>query len=321
MSQHQHQDHDHGAHDHGAHGHSHAGHSHAVPDSDRLILLAVVINLALTVAQVLGGWIADSMALIADGVHNLSDAMALVLAFGARRLSRRAASAAMSFGWRRAETLAALVNYLTLIGISVWLIIEAAGRLTAPPEVAGGMVMALAGLALVIDIATAALIFGQARDSQNIRAAFLHNLADAGASVAVLIGGAVIWAWGWHLADPLLTMLISVVILAHVAGDLPGVWRILMLAAPPGLDAARVSAAIAAVPGVIGSHHLHLWMIDEKTAAVQAHVVIAPGTDPAPILRQIKTRLAQDFALHHATLEVETEAGGCADPQGGCVSA
>lgn len=283
-----------------------------MPDSDRLILVAVLINIALTVAQVAGGWMADSIALIADGVHNLSDAMALVLAFGARRLSRRAATGAMTFGWRRAETVAAFVNYLTLIGVSLWLMVEAVGRVMEPPPVAGGMVMALAGLALVIDLATAALILRHARDSHNIRAAFLHNLADAGASVAVLIGGMLIWLWGWYLADPLLTILISIVILAHVIGDLPAVWRILMLGAPPGLDAPTLSAAISGLEGVVGTHGLHLWQIDEHRSAVQAHVVVAPGIDTADLLRRIKARLSAEYGVTHATFEVETETSGCA---------
>ncbi len=325
MSQpHNHDQHDHqhegDAHDHGAGaghrhahaGHGHHGHSHAVPDSDRLILIAVLINIALTFAQVAGGWLADSMALIADGVHNLSDAMALVLAFGARRLSRRAATGAMTFGWRRAETVAAFVNYLTLIGVSLWLVVEALGRVMDPPPVAGGLVMGLAALALVIDLATAALILRQTHDSHNIRAAFLHNLADAGASVAVLVGGVLIWAWGWHLADPLLTILISVVILWHVWGELPEVWRILMLGAPAGLDGATLSGALARMDGVVETHHLHLWQLDEKTTAVQAHIVAAPGTDPADLLRRIKARLAAEFGVTHATFEIETEASGCA---------
>ena len=138
------------------HGHSH-GPSHGAGLGDRALLWAVAINLALTAAQIVGGYAADSTALIADGIHNLSDALALVLAFGARRLARRTATPDWSYGWGRAEIVAAFVNYLALIAISIWLAVEALARLTDPPQVAGGLVMGLAAFALVVDLATAAL--------------------------------------------------------------------------------------------------------------------------------------------------------------------
>ena len=194
------------SHDHHHHGRDHPhedGHGHAHDHGkglgDSALLWAVVINLALTAAQIAGGLAAGSVALVADGVHNLSDALALVLAFGARKLAARPATPAMSFGWSRAEIVAAFVNYLALIAVSVWLMVEAVGRLTDPPPVAGGLVMALAALALVVDLGTAWLTARLAKESVNIRAAWLHNLADAAVSVAVLIGGALILAFVWLL--------------------------------------------------------------------------------------------------------------------------
>lgn len=297
------------------HGHAHGqgkgrGHHHEL-DGDRAIGWAVAVNLALTVAQIVGGLIADSTALIADGIHNLSDALALVLAFGARRLARRAATPEWSFGWGRAEIVAAFVNYLALIAISVWLAVEALGRLADPPQVAGGLVMALAGFALLVDLATAALVWRQAKDSVNIRAAFLHNLADAGVSVAVIIGGALIWAFGWNLADPILTLAISAVILWHVVQQVGPVFRMLMLAAPPGSDPEAVLAALRGLDGVAGAHHLHLWQIDEKRAAASVHLVV-PGADYLSVTRAAKALLARDFGIDHATIEVEPP-DACAD--------
>ncbi|RJL12787.1 cation diffusion facilitator family transporter [Paracoccus siganidrum] len=300
------------------HGHAHGQgkgqghhHHHHGLDGDRAIGWAVAVNLALTVAQIVGGLIADSTALIADGIHNLSDALALVLAFGARRLARRAATPEWSFGWGRAEIVAAFVNYLALIAISVWLAIEALGRLADPPQVAGGLVMALAGFALLVDLATAALVWRQAKDSVNIRAAFLHNLADAGVSVAVIIGGALIWAFGWNLADPILTLAISAVILWHVVQQVGPVFRMLMLAAPPGSDPEAVLAALRGLEGVAGAHHLHLWQIDEKRAAASVHLVV-PGADYLSVTRAAKALLARDFGIDHATIEVEPP-DACAD--------
>lgn len=294
------------------HDHTHHhGHDHA-PASDRGLVVAVVINVGLSVAQIIGGIAAASMALIADGVHNLSDAVSLVMAFGARKLARRPATATFSFGFGRAEIVAALVNFVTLIVVAIWLAAEAVGRLMDPPPVAGGMVMALAGLALAIDLATAMLTFRLSKGSVNIRAAFLHNLTDAGASLAVLAGGALIWGFGWNWADPAITILISGLILWHVAGDLPEIWRILMLGAPEHVSLATLRDRVHAVEGVEGSHHLHLWQIDEHRAAVQGHLVLAPGAEAATVLRAVKAALAEDFDLTHATFETETTAGGCA---------
>ena len=294
-------------------GHSHShdgghGHSH-LPGGvgDGTILIAVVVNLALTGAQILGGYVADSTALIADGVHNLSDALALVLAFGARRLARRPASPEMSYGWGRAEIVAAFVNYIALIAVSVWLGIEALGRLVEPPQVAGGLVMALAAFALFVDMATAALVWRAAKESVNIRAAFLHNLADAAVSVAVILGGALIWAFGWNLADPILTLLISAVILWHIGQQIGPVMRMLMLAAPAGTDHAALAGAMTGVEGVAGAHHLHLWQIDERSTALSMHLVLREGADPALAVRRVKALLRRDFGIDHATIETERE--------------
>ena len=316
-----HEHHDHADHDHKGHshaGHSHAGHSHSHGfDSDTAILWAVLVNLALTVAQILGGWWADSVALIADGVHNLSDAMALVLAYGARRLAQRGALPDMSFGWQRSEIIAAFVNYASLIVISIWLGYEAILRLADPPQVAGGVVMALAALAVVIDLATAALVWRGAKDSLNLRAALLHNLTDAGVSVAVIIGGALVWAFGWNRVDPILTILISIVILIHVAGDIRPVLRMLMLGAPPGTDAAAVKAAMEDLPGVIEAHHLHLWQIDEKRSSAEMHLVIEDQVDFTVVIASAKRVLAERFSIIHATIEVERQTSGCAGQAAG----
>ncbi|SNR35293.1 cation transporter [Paracoccus sediminis] len=286
-----------------SHGPSH-GHTHGSKGGDGVIGWAVVVNLALTVAQVVGGYAADSTALIADGIHNLSDALALALAFGARRLAQRAATPDWSFGWGRAEIVAAFVNYLALIAVSVWLAVEAFGRLADPPQVAGGLVVGLAGFALVVDLATAALVWRASRDSTNIRAAFLHNLADAGVSAAVILGGALIWAFGWNLADPILTLAISAVILWHIATEIGPVFRMLMLATPPGSDPGAVLSDLHAVSGVRAAHHLHLWQIDEKRTAASVHLVV-DADDPFAVTRAARDMLARRHHVAHSTIEIE----------------
>ncbi|OWY17956.1 cation transporter [Thioclava sp. JM3] len=294
--------------------HDHHHHHHLDADtSDNRVLWAVVVNVILTVAQVLGGAIAGSMALIADGVHNFSDAAALVLAFGARKLAKRGADAAMSFGWSRAEVIAAFVNYIALILISLWLIVEAVGRMIDPPQVDGWIVVWLATLALIVDLATAALTYALSKHSLNIRAAFLHNLADAGASVAVIVGGVVILLYDWKMVDPILTIGISLFILWHVATDLKPVLRILMLGAPPEKDSTEVRRALGDVEGVEGVHHVHLWQIDERRVSVEAHLVLAEGRNYATVIARAKDMLAHQFGIHHATLEPESADLGCAD--------
>ncbi|KEP68623.1 cation diffusion facilitator family transporter [Thioclava dalianensis] len=296
------------------HDHHHH-HHHVDPNAgDAKVLFAVAVNVLLTVAQIGGGAIAGSVALVADGVHNFSDAAALVLAFGARRLARRGADAAMSFGWARAEIVAAFVNYIALILISIWLVVEALGRMIDPPQVDGWIVVWLAGLALIVDLGTAALTYALSKHSLNIRAAFLHNLADAGASVAVIVGGAVILLYDWRLIDPLLTIGISAFILWHVWGDMKPVLRILMLGAPPEADSTEVRAALSEIAGVKGVHHVHLWQIDERRVSVEAHLVLAADAPYAPVIARAKAMLAARFDIHHATLEPETAQLGCADP-------
>lgn len=291
------------AHDHGHH-HSHAG--------ERGLGLAVAINVILTVAQIAGGLVSGSVALIADAVHNLSDAAALIIAFAARRIARRPADQRMSFGYRRVEVVAALINYTVLVVISLWLGSEAVMRFVDPPEVAGGIVMILATLALIIDLATAVLTWRLSRESTNIRAAFLHNLADAGSSVAVLVGGALIWAFGWRWADPAITLLISGWILWHAMSEIGPVIRILMLASPPEVEAGAVRRAIEAEAGIEGVHHLHVWQMDEERNSVEAHLVVEEGADFAETVRRVKARVAADFGIRHTTFETETLASGCA---------
>jgi len=292
----------------------HAGHHHH-PDpaaGDRKVALAVAVNLALTVAQVAGGVVSGSVALIADAMHNLSDAVALIIAFLARRIARRPATPEMSFGYGRAEVVAALVNYTTLIVISVWLGYEALVRMIDPPEVTGWIVVVLAGIALAVDLITAGLTWRLARDSMNIRAAFLHNLADAGTSVAVIVSGMMIMLYDWRLADPLITLAISGWISWHAIRETGPVIRILMLAAPPEMAPQDIRRVIEDHAGVAGVHHLHLWQLDEKRISLEAHLVLAEGAAATVTVAETKALVGRVFGITHATFEIETRASGCA---------
>lgn len=276
------------------------------------------MNLGLTVAQVAGGVLAGSLALIADAVHNLSDAVSLGIALFARRIGRRPADAAMTFGYRRAEVIAALINLTTLILLGFYLIVEAVARLIEPEPVQGWIVVGVATVALAVDLVTAALTWRMSKTSLNIRAAFLHNLADALGSVAVIVTGALVLLFGWDLADPIATLLIAFYVLWHGAADIGQAIRILMGGAPAGVETDRVAATMAAVAGVVDVHHLHVWAMDEHRASVEAHVVIR--AEDAPRLESVKAAvkraLADGFAIHHTTIEIELDAGAghCAEP-------
>ncbi|UOA24119.1 Cadmium, cobalt and zinc/H(+)-K(+) antiporter [Sulfitobacter pontiacus] len=293
---------------------SHGHHHHVDPDSgDGKIALAVAINLGLTVAQVIGGIVAGSLSLIADALHNFSDAIALIIAFAARKIARRPANADMTFGYGRIEAVAALINYTTLIVIGLYLVYEAAMRFANPEPVAGWIVVIVAGIALLVDLGTAALTFRASKSSVNIRAAFLHNVADALGSVAVIVAGTLMILFGWAWVDPLATLLIAGYILWQSATELPQVARILMLASPDALRTEDVIAALRDQPGVTDVHHVHLWLMEEHGAAFDAHIVAAQGTDPSALRHALKSYLKSEFDLNHVTLELETQDAQCRD--------
>ncbi|RBI85691.1 cation transporter [Rhodosalinus halophilus] len=295
-------------------GHGHHHHHHIDPAAgDARVALAVAANLGLTLAQIVAGVIAGSLALIADAIHNLSDALSLGIALAARRIGRRPADAAMTFGYGRAEVVAALINYTTLIVISVWLLAEGVMRLAAPEPVAGWIVVIVAGVALVVDVATVLLTWAMAKSSVNIRAAFLHNLSDAMASVGVIVSGSLILLYGWYWLDAAATLAIAGYILWQSAAGLKPVVRILMLASPEGIDPREVLDAMRAQQGVRDVHHLHIWRMQEHEGALEAHVVL-DGDRPAQEVRlALRDMLEARFGLAHSTLQIETPETACPD--------
>ncbi len=292
-------------------------HHHIDPNSgDAKVFGAIVVNVLLTVVQIVGGIIAGSLALIADAIHNLSDALALVIAFVARKIAKRPADANMTYGYGRAEIVAALVNYTTLIIVGGYLVYEAISRLFNPTGVDGWLVVVIAAVALIVDLITAWLTYALSKRSMNIRAAFLHNVADALGSVAVIFAGTLILLYDWRLVDPLVTLLIAGYILWQSFVEIGPVIRILMLGSPPEVDTAAVLVAIDAVDGVAGVHHLHVWQMQEHEIAVEAHLVIADGhwANADAVKARTKTMLQTDFSIVHSTLEMECSAHACVAP-------
>jgi cobalt-zinc-cadmium efflux system protein len=281
------------------------------------IFWAAAINVVLTIVQIIGGILSGSLALIADAIHNLSDALSLVLAFVARKIAQRPADDIMTFGYGRAEIVAALINYTTLILLGLYLIYEAALRLASPTDVDGWTVVIIAGFALIVDVATALLTYALSRQSMNIRAAFLHNVADALGSVAVIVAGTAIILYDWRLIDPAITLLIAGYIIWQSVSEIGGAIRILMLGSPPDIDTRAILTAIGKVQGVKDVHHLHLWQMQEHQAALDAHIVIKQGdwSDADDIKQAVKSALHDGFGLTHITLELECHIHACKDPQ------
>ena len=296
-------------------GHGH--HHHVDPEAgDRRVFAAIAVNMGLTVAQIVGGIISGSLALIADALHNFSDAISLIIAFGARKIARRPRDAEMTFGYGRVEVVAALINYTTLIVIGLYLLYEAAMRFADPQPVEGWLIVVIAGIALIVDAVTAALTYAMSKFSVNIRAAFLHNVADALGSVAVIVAGTLILLYDWRLIDPLVTVLIAGYILWQSFREIGPVIRILMLGSPPEIETDAVLDTVREIDGVTGIHHAHFWQMDEHRAALDAHVVIAEGrwNDADAVKDRIKAALSDHFDIEHTTLELECARHACDDP-------
>jgi len=283
--------------------------------SDRSLLGAVLINSGLSVFEFIAGAVSGSTALMADALHNTNDAASLLIAYVARRISKKGADKRFTFGYRRAELIGALIQLTALILVGLFLVVEAMKRFVNPEPLMADWMMIAAGVALVVDVATALLLWAMSKGSLNVRAAFLHNLTDAGASLAVLAGGAAVWRFGWSWVDPALTLGIAGYILWMSVGMLKRSATILMETAPPDLDSQALIRAIEALNGVRDLHHLHVWELDEHHVALEAHVVVDRlSGDQGDLRSEIKRLLHERFGIGHSTLEFEHPDDTCPIP-------
>jgi cobalt-zinc-cadmium efflux system protein len=281
---------------------------HALGQERKALATALVLVLGFAGAEAFAGLVSGSLALLADAAHMLSDALALGLALFAAWLAHRPATPERSFGWRRAEVLAALANALVLVVLGAWIVWEAAGRLSDPPGVTGGWVLGAGSAGLLVNLG-AARVLHRAGSGLNVRAAMLHVLADIGSSAGVVVAGLVVLATGWAYADPIAAILIGLLVVASTAGVLRETMGVLLEGAPAGMDAREVGAAIAATEGVVGVHDLHLWTITSGFPALSAHVLVAAGADCHAIRRELELLLRDRFELSHTTLQVEHAPG------------
>ncbi len=295
-------DHEEG-HDHG-HGHSHG--PGAWRGTDRRALLAAAgLTAGFMLVEVAGGLITGSLALLADAGHMLSDSFSLFLALGAVLLAARPVTARRTYGYKRAEILAALVNGVLLVVVAVWVVIEAIHRLSDPQEVLGGGMLAIALVGLLVNLIAAWILSRSSGESLNVKAALRHVLADVAGSVGVILAAVVILLTGWEAADPLISVVISLLIAASAWSVVKESVDILLEAAPSGLDTEEIGNAMAGEEAVVEVHDLHVWEITSGLPMLSAHVLVGADADCHRTRLVTESMLRERFGIEHTTLQVE----------------
>ena len=294
---------------HGPHGHSHALDARR-EDSSRRMWVALAINGVLLLAELVGGLLTGSLAVLADAGHLLSDVGSIVLALIAARLAALPASGQRTFGYQRSEVLAALVNGLLLVAVSIGIAWAALGRLSDPPAIDGAGVLALGLLGLAGNLAATWVLARGQREDINLEGVLRHSFADALGSLGVVLAGAFVLLGGSDIVDPIVGLLISLLVLFSSWRLLKEPFDVLMEAAPADIDVDGTGAAICEVSGVRSVHDLHVWTVTAGFPALAAHVVVARGADRDRIRQQLEMELGERFGIEHTTLQMEEEAEG-----------
>ncbi len=297
-------------HGHTAHGHgpAPAGHSHTANGSARALLIAFALNAAFLVVEVAGGLAFGSLALLADAAHMLTDVAALALAIAAQRMARRPATERHTYGFRRVEVLAAQANAAVLLVVSIWIVYESIGRLRSPGTVDGAGMLVVAGLGLVVNVGSAAVLVRSHDRTLNVRGALLHLASDAAGSLAAIVAALLILAFGWERADPIASLVVTALIVVGAFSLLRQTYHVLLEGTPRGINPTEIEQALDAEVDVTAVHHLHVWNLASDEVALSAHVVL----EGEPSLHwaqergdQLKAVLAERFGILHATLELE----------------
>jgi cobalt-zinc-cadmium efflux system protein len=284
-----------------AHTHDHGG----AAGSRRALALALAITATYTVVEVVAGFAAGSLALLADAVHMLSDNVSIALALFAAWLAARPATPERTYGFKRAEVLAALANGVALVALSIWIFVEAFARLDDPPDVLGGWMLVVGVVGIGVNVAAGAILFGSQGGNLNVQGAFRHVVADLLGSVGVVVAAVTILVTGWLVVDPLVSILIGVLVLASSWTILRDSTAILLEASPKGVDTRAVGERLARAPGVVEVHDLHIWTIRSGFPALSAHVLVGRGEDCHGRRRELERLLHDEFGIDHTTLQVD----------------
>jgi cobalt-zinc-cadmium efflux system protein len=293
------------SHSHG--GHSHAGHDHGVStDADRgKLWLALALILGFMAAEVVAGILANSLALLSDAAHMLTDAAAIALSLAAMRIARRPAGGAMTFGLKRAEILSAQINGVTLLVLAALIAYEGVHRLFDPPSVDGGLVLAVALAGVAVNLAATAVLARANRRSLNVEGSFQHLLTDLYAFIGTAVAAAVILLTGFDRADPIASLLVAALMLRSAYVLLRESGRVFLEASPRGLDPDAIGRRMAAQPGVAEVHDLHVWEVTSEFPALAAHVTVTADADCHRVRLELAELLEREYGVHHSTLQVE----------------
>ncbi|MET0407595.1 MAG: cation diffusion facilitator family transporter [Hyphomicrobium sp.] len=299
---HNHADRDHAGHDHGGLGHSH---SHVPKDFGPAFALGTALNVAFVIVEATAGFLANSMALVADAGHNLGDVLGLLMAWGASILVKRRATFNFTYGFGSSTILAALANAVLLLVAVGAIVLEAIQRLIEPAPVVGSTMIIVATIGILINGFTAWLFMSGRERDVNIRGAYLHMLADAGVSFAVVLVGIAVLLTGWNWLDPLVSLVVAGVIVWGTWGLLGDSVRLAMHGVPLNIDAEQVRARLAALPGVASIHDLHIWPMSTTETALTCHLVMPDGHPGDAFIRTTTEMLHHDFEIRHTTLQFE----------------
>lgn len=291
---------------HGHHDHQH-DHSHHGSGNKRRLAFTLLLAGGYLMAEVIGGLITNSLALLADAGHMLSDVAALALSFFAIWIADKPAPAHRTYGYYRAEILAALANGAALVAVSLYIIFEAIQRFRSPPEIQAPLMLWIAIGGLVVNLLGLWMLHGGRNESLNVRGAWLHVLSDTLGSVGVIVAAGFIWAFGWYWFDPAASLLIGLLIIYSSWRLLAESTAVLMENAPRGIDVDEVRQAIVALPGVNSTHDLHIWTITSGLDSLSAHVVIDDDQTQSDLLTRLRTMLHDRFGIDHITIQLEPE--------------
>lgn len=297
----------------GGHHHHHS-HDHGALKG-RNLGITILLNVGITLAQVIGGFVSGSLALLSDAMHNFSDVISLVISWIASKLSSKKQTARQTFGYKRAEILAALTNAISLVVIAFFLLKEAIERFTQPTEIESGLVMILGGLSIVLNGLSVLLVKDDAKDNINMRSAYLHLLSDMVSSVAVVLGGLVMYLWEVSWVDSVLSIAIALYLVWSSWGLILESIRILMQFAPLHIDLDQVNEQIKKIKEIDNMHHVHVWQLNDKQVNFEAHIRFKedlPLSKVNEVMKEIEEILHHQFDINHVTLQPEIN-GFCKD--------
>ena len=295
-----------------------AGHNHALPTSgkERSLWIALALTTTFMIAEVIGGLVTGSLALISDAAHMFTDTAALAIALAAIRVAKRPADALRTYGYHRFEILAAAFNALLLFGVAIYILVEAYGRFRNPPEIQTGAMVAIAAIGLVVNLISMRLLSSGKDASLNVKGAYLEVWSDMLGSIGVIGGAILIRYTGWAWVDPLIAVGIGLWVLPRTWILLKESLNILLEGVPQGVKVPDVMQAMVSVTGVQSVHDLHVWALTSGKSSLTAHVVYGPGVPPESLLRPLQEVLAERFQVFHTTLQMEAKA--CEHTEDGC---